>query len=86
MTNWMGDDGFLWKVRGELRRFNVGGDPTLVKGKVFSKYEDGGKYCVDIDCRGENQRGEFTMPGSATVLLSSRKHGLVVCPTPRRLT
>ena len=85
LTNWMGDDGFLWKLRGELRRFNVTGDTTWFKGKVVRKYDDNGKYCVDIDCWGENQRGEINIPGKATVILPSRKSGPVVYPEPRNI-
>ena len=33
------------------------------------------KCCVDIECRGENQRGEISIPGTATVILPSREHG-----------
>jgi acyl dehydratase len=85
MTNWMSDDGFLWKLRGELRRFNITGDTTWFKGKVARKYIDDQKCCVDIDCRGENQRGELTTPGKATVILPSREHGAVVYPAGRRI-
>jgi acyl dehydratase len=85
LTNWMGDDGFLWKLRGELRRFNITGDTTWCKGKVVRKYADDGRYCVDFDCWGENQRGEVTIPGKATVILPSREHGPVVYPAPRHI-
>ncbi|MBI2846667.1 MAG: MaoC family dehydratase N-terminal domain-containing protein [Chloroflexi bacterium] len=81
-TNWTGDDGFLWKMHGELRLFNLLGDTTWCKGKVVSKYVDEGRHCVDIECWGENQRGVVTMPGKATVILPSRNHGPVVYPNP----
>ena len=50
ITNWMGDDGFLKRLRAELRLFNVLGDTTWLKGKVTQKYiKDGeevkGKHC-----------------------------------------
>ncbi len=80
LTNWMGDDGFLWKLRAELRRFNMVGDTTWCKGKVVRKYVDDKRYCVDVECWGENQRGEVTIPGRATILLPSREHGPVVYP------
>jgi hypothetical protein len=86
LTNWIGDDGFLWKLRGELRRFNMTGDTTWFNGKVIGKYIDNGKYCVDIDCWGENQRGEINIPGNATVILPSREGGPVVYPVPRDVT
>ena len=72
ITNWMGDDGFLRRLRGELRRFNVVGDTTRLKGKVTQKYVKEAECLVDIECWAENQRGEITLPGSATVRLPSR--------------
>jgi len=84
LTNWLGDDGFVWKMHGSLRRFNVIGDTTWCKGKVTKKYVVEGKCCVDIECWGENQRGEITMPGKATVILPSRIHGSVIYPEPPR--
>jgi acyl dehydratase len=80
LTNWMGDDGFLWKLRAELRRFNLAGDTTWFKGKVNGKYLENKKCCVDIECWGENQRNEITVPAKATVILPSREHGPVVYP------
>ncbi len=85
LTNWMGDDGFLWKLRGELRRFNFMGDTQWFKGKVERKYSDNGIFAVDITCWAENQRGEITMPGSATVILPSREHGPVRYPQQRTI-
>ena len=73
LTNWMGDDGSLKRLRGELRKFNVIGDTTWLKGKVVKKYEKDGEFLVDIDCWGENQRGEVTMPGAATGKLPSKR-------------
>jgi len=80
LTNWMGDDGFLWKLRAELRQFNLAGDTTWCKGKVTRKYMDGKKCCVHIECWGENQRGEISAPGTATIILPSREHGPVIYP------
>jgi hypothetical protein len=81
-TNWMGDDGFLWKSRAEVRGFNQEGDITWCKGKVTKKYVLGGRPCVDINCWCENQKKEVTMPGEGTVILPSREHGPVVYPEP----
>lgn len=73
LTNWCGDDGFVKKMYGELRRFNVVGDTTWIRGEVTKKYfDENGEPCVDVDCRGDNQRGEITMPGHATIILPSR--------------
>jgi hypothetical protein len=81
-TNWVGDDGFLWKSSAEVRGFNQEGDVTWCKARVTKKYLNNGSCCVDIECRCENQRGEVTMPGSGTVILPSREHGPVVYPEP----
>ena len=72
VTNWMGDAGFLKRVRTEMRRFNTMGDSTWCKGKVTRKYIEDGHALVDIELWGENQRGEITTPGLATVILPSR--------------
>jgi len=69
LTNWMGDDGFLERLSGRLLRFNVVGDTTWCKGKVAKKYVDNNQHLVDIDCWAENQRGEKTSAGIATVRL-----------------
>jgi len=82
LTNWMGDDAFLWKSRSEIRKFCMLGDTCFCKGKVVKKYCDAGKYCVDIDCWCENQRGETIVPGTATIILPSREHGQVIYPEP----
>jgi acyl dehydratase len=71
VTNWMGDAAFLKRVRGEMRRFNVLGDTTWCKGKVSRKYVKDGYALVDLEIWAENQRGEITAPGLATVMLPS---------------
>jgi hypothetical protein len=61
------------RLYGELRRFNVVGDTTWIKGKVTRTYVEDGRYLVDLDVWAENQRGEVTAPGRATVQLPSRQ-------------
>lgn len=78
VTNWMGDAAFLKRVRTEMRRFNTMGDSTWCKGKVAKKYIKDGHALVDIEIWGENQRGEVTTPGIATVALQSRDPNLRV--------
>jgi acyl dehydratase len=72
VTNWMGDAGFLKRVRTEMRRFNIMGDTTFCKGRVLRKYVKDRTPLVDIEIAAENQRGEVTTPGLATVALPSR--------------
>jgi hypothetical protein len=82
LTNWMGDDGFLWKFSTQIRKMNMIGDTTWSKGKVINKYCDNGKYCVDIDVQSINQTGAVTVTGGATIILPSRDHGPVIYPEP----
>lgn len=72
---WMGNDGMLKRLRGELRRFNVIGDTTYLNGKVTNKYFEGDEALVDIEITGANQRGETTIPGLATVRLPTKRVG-----------
>lgn len=78
VTNWMGDAGFLKRCRTEMRRFNTMGDSTWCRGRVSRKYIKDNHCLVDIELRGENQRGELTTPGLATVILPSRNPNIPV--------
>jgi len=75
VTDWMGDSAFVKRVRTEMRRFNTMGDSTWCKGRVAKKYTKDGFGLVDLEIWGENQRGELTTPGLATVILPSRDIG-----------
>lgn len=72
ITNWMGDAGVLKRIRTQMRKFNIMGDTTFCKGKVTRKYVKDQTPLVDIEIAAENQRGEVTTPGLATVALPSR--------------
>ncbi|MBI2906353.1 MAG: MaoC family dehydratase N-terminal domain-containing protein [Chloroflexi bacterium] len=76
MTNWIGDDGFLKVLYGELRRFNVVGDTQWCKGKVTRKYIEDGEHLVDMDIWAMNQRHEITAPGHGTAVLPSKTDGM----------
>jgi acyl dehydratase len=78
LTDWMGDDGWLVRQHSEIRKFNYIGDSHVLTGEVTAKRIENGRYLVDIDMRGTNQRGDVTCPGSATVALPSREGGRVV--------
>jgi hypothetical protein len=82
-TDWMGDDAWLWKLDCQFRKFNYVGDTHRMRGRVTRKYlAEGDRPAVDLDIWGENQRGETTTPGHATILLPSRRHGDVRLPEP----
>ena len=79
-TNWMGDDGFLWKQSDQTRKFNFHGDTQWVRAKVSGKRREGDLNVVDLEVWCENQRGEVATPGTASVLLPSRERGPVRLP------
>ena len=82
-TDWMGDDGWLWKLDCEFRRFNYVGDTQWLRGVVVRKYlADGDRPAVDLDLSCTSQRGEMTTPGHATILLPSRQRGPARLPDP----
>jgi len=84
LTNWVGDDGFIWKFKTEMRKTLGFGMVLWIKGKVAKKYILDGRYCVDVDCWMEDQTGqEDIQPTTATIILPSHEHGPVVYPSPK---
>jgi hypothetical protein len=67
VTNWMGDDAWLWKVSTRVRRFNHIGDAHLVSGVV--REVDMAANTVTIDVQAVNQRGDVTADGRFVVVL-----------------
>jgi len=72
LTNWMGDDGFLKRLKVEIIGFNMVGDTTWCKGKIIQKYVDGDQHLVDVECWAEDQRARITAKGQATIVLTTR--------------
>jgi acyl dehydratase len=84
LTNWMGDEGWLKYCNAQYRQFVYLSDAVWFGGEVTKKYKDeNGEYCVDIEAHGVNQRGDDTIPTTATVILPSRDHG--TSPVEKRL-
>lgn len=71
-TNWMGDDGFLFKHKSQIRRHNPDGDVIFIKGQVTRKFEENGKKYVEINQVAETHRGELSATGAAIVELPSK--------------
>ena len=80
LTNWIGDDGFVWKETDEARKFNYHGDVQWITGKVTGKRMEDGRNIVEMDVWCENQRGEIAAPGQATVILPTKTQRRVVLP------
>lgn len=85
-TNFAGDDGWVYRVRGEFRRFNYVGDTTWISGRVSAKRLDPELGpLIELSLEGKNQRGAANVTGSATILLPSRAHGPVRLPEPEKV-
>jgi acyl dehydratase len=82
ITNWMGDDAWLWQLSCQSRAFNFMGDTTICSGRVIGKREIDAHHVVDLELWGTNQRGELTAPGTATVILPTRASKAIVLPSP----
>jgi acyl dehydratase len=72
ITDWMGDDGFLKRLRFEMRRQQRPGDTMACKGKVIAKDERDGEARIELEVWAENEREGITTPGTATVVLPRR--------------
>jgi hypothetical protein len=81
INDWAGDASWISSLDAQHRKFNYIGDTTWLKGRVTSKtqYDDRAEVELEVWC--ENQRGMITSPAVATVVLASKKTG-VVLPKP----
>jgi acyl dehydratase len=69
LTNWIGDAGFLKELKVQVRRHNILGDTTWCQGEVVEKEIKDGAGVVRCHLWGDNQRGERSVLGNATVVL-----------------
>jgi hydroxyacyl-ACP dehydratase HTD2-like protein with hotdog domain len=73
VMGWIGPTGLLRKLSWSNRRLAVPGDTLTCKGKVRRKYADDGLFFVECEIWEENQEGEVCAPGSALVILPTRR-------------
>ena len=73
VTNWIGDQGFLKKLSCNYRGMDLHSTLLTCKGRVTRTYTLDGENLVDADIWLQNEKGETTTPGTATVSLPSRK-------------
>jgi acyl dehydratase len=69
---WIGEDGDIKRVGCQYRALNFRGDVLTAHGKITNKYTENGEHLVDLDVWVENQKGDNTCPGVATVRLPKR--------------
>ena len=72
LTNWMGDDGWLRRLKVRLARFNLIGDTTHAGGRIEERYLDDEDGVVRCSVWTRNQVGELTARGEAWVVLPRR--------------
>lgn len=73
LTEWIGEQGVLRRLTCQHRRMNVVGDVLVCKGRVVRKSMTGGENLVECEVWVENQEGNISAPGRATVRLPSRE-------------
>lgn len=81
LTNWMGDDAWLWKLTCQHRKFVYTNDTYWIKGRVTGKEQVDGRNEVHVDVWVENQWGVTVSPGNAVILLPTR-NAPVALPSP----
>ena len=72
LRDWVGDSGDVVAVDLRYTGFNFKNDTLTTRGKVTRTYVEDGDHLVDLDVSVENQNGENTAPGSATVRVPAR--------------
>ncbi|MBV9842147.1 MAG: MaoC family dehydratase N-terminal domain-containing protein [Sphingomonadaceae bacterium] len=82
VTNWQGDDAWLWKISFDARCFNFMGDTHICEGEVEETRIEEGRPVAILALRAANQRGDVTTRGRATIILPSREHGPALLPAP----
>jgi len=73
VQNWLGSTGWLRELEYSNRRYAILGDKLAGHGRILRMYVEGGRNLADLDVWVENQNGEVTAPGTATVVLPSRE-------------
>jgi acyl dehydratase len=74
VTDWMGDAGFMRRLKVEVRRHNLIGELVTCEGTVDQV--DAGSGQVHLRLRAHNQDGEESARGEAEIVLPSRGSGL----------
>ena len=72
LEDWAGEDGWVQKLGVDYRKMDVVHSTLTAKGKVARKFQEDGTHLVDLEVWLENDKGEVTTPGRATVSLPSR--------------
>ena len=81
LTNYAGDDAWIYRIRFEFRRFNYMGDVTWLDGEITgARVDDKLGPLIEVAVKGVNQRGQENLRAEATILVASRLSGLATLP------
>ncbi|MDI6814735.1 MAG: MaoC/PaaZ C-terminal domain-containing protein, partial [Dehalococcoidales bacterium] len=72
MTDWIGEQGSLRKLSCSYKGMNFPGEALTCRGKVTKKYVEYRQHYVECNLWVENEKGEKTVSGTATVILPAR--------------
>ncbi|MCJ7521979.1 MAG: dehydratase, partial [Dehalococcoidia bacterium] len=72
LTDWMGEEGQLKKFACQFRGMNLPDSDIFLEGKVTRKYREDGHQYVECEVWAENEQGQITAPGTATIILPGR--------------
>jgi acyl dehydratase len=72
VTDLIGEEGTLKKLSCQYRAMDVPGTPVFVKGTVAKKFSENGENIVECEIWLENEKGDKTTPGYATMSFPSR--------------
>ena len=70
VSNWLAHSGWVKSISCQYRGMDMRGASFSVKGTVAGKREADGQKLVDLDVWTENEAGQKTTPGKATVVLN----------------
>lgn len=83
ISNWMSDEGFLWKLKvNHIKHSNEFYNTYWSNAKVTAKHKDGTSCWVDISFDCVDRYGEKVLCGEASVMLPSKELGNVIYPAP----
>lgn len=74
MTDWIGAEGKLNKFSCSYKAMDMPGSTLTCKGTITKKYDKDGQGFVECDIWVENEKGEKTTEGRATVVLPFRNN------------
>ena len=70
VSNWLGHNGRVQKISCQYRGMDQPDQAILCRGTVKRKWEEGGKKLAQVEIWTENDKGQKTTPGEATVVFN----------------